>query len=304
MTTGTAELTCATCGKPMRKRDKSLPQGQARCHECRRQNPEPRRATPKKDARKRKPYGSKRGTCAGCGSTIWLGRGSLPDGQAGCLQRRRDYPAHERHAMVCEECGKEFRRAKRGYRFCSRECTGRWQSRRMQVRNPDDHRVHRNARENAAPGLNKTQRGALRAKWTRQGKPCAYCGAEADTIDHVMPLVRGGTNYEGNLVPACRRCNSSKSGKTIIEWRHGVSLGQVRDAPEWLGKPKAAPKEPKPRPEPVPHECPICGTPTTRRKYCGDTCLAEATRRTARDYYRLRVGLPVDLNQPTSKWAA
>lgn len=243
-------------------------------------------------------------TCADCGNRMQAGSGSRPQGQARCRPCRRSVLPQQRHSMTCEQCGIEFRRPTRGYRFCSQACTGRWLSRRMQVRSVDDCRTERNGREHAAPGLRKNARAKLRAKWIKQQKPCAYCGARADTIDHVLPLVRGGTNYEGNLVPACRRCNSSKSGKTIIEWRHGLSLGQVRNAPEWLGMPKAAPKEPKPRPEPVPHDCPICGLPTTRRKYCGDACLAEARRRTSRDCYRARVGLPVDFNQPTSKWAA
>jgi hypothetical protein len=31
--------------------------------------------------------------------------------------------------------------------------------------------------------------------------------------------VRGGTNYEGNLTPACKQCNSSKAARLLVEWR-------------------------------------------------------------------------------------
>lgn len=50
--------------------------------------------------------------------------------------------------------------------------------------------------------------------------PCFYCGAtEKITLDHVIPISRGGTHSIGNLVPACLRCNTSKQAKTITEWK-------------------------------------------------------------------------------------
>lgn len=43
---------------------------------------------------------------------------------------------------------------------------------------------------------------------------CVYCGiempAEALTLDHVQPRMRGGDRSEGNLVAACRPCNADK----------------------------------------------------------------------------------------------
>ena len=55
----------------------------------------------------------------------------------------------------------------------------------------------------------------LREQWRADGVPCAYCRqvpAPADlTIDHVLELHQGGATEPDNLVPSCRRCNSSKS---------------------------------------------------------------------------------------------
>lgn len=49
--------------------------------------------------------------------------------------------------------------------------------------------------------------------------PCAYCGATVDmTVDHVVPLARGGTHSAENLVAACRPCNSSKHTRLLSEW--------------------------------------------------------------------------------------
>lgn len=49
---------------------------------------------------------------------------------------------------------------------------------------------------------------------------CQYCFGLLDspTIDHVIPLTRGGTHTKGNLVAACQPCNSSKGTKFLSEW--------------------------------------------------------------------------------------
>jgi 5-methylcytosine-specific restriction endonuclease McrA len=38
------------------------------------------------------------------------------------------------------------------------------------------------------------------------------------TIDHVIPVSRGGQHVPDNLVAACKRCNCSKGTKLIGEW--------------------------------------------------------------------------------------
>jgi 5-methylcytosine-specific restriction endonuclease McrA len=39
---------------------------------------------------------------------------------------------------------------------------------------------------------------------------CHYCGQEANTVDHVIPISKGGTDEAANMVAACVRCNSGK----------------------------------------------------------------------------------------------
>jgi hypothetical protein len=54
----------------------------------------------------------------------------------------------------------------------------------------------------------------------RFGSCCAYCGVKAKmTVEHVVPIVRGGTHSIGNILPVCKSCNSSKNKKLLIEWR-------------------------------------------------------------------------------------
>jgi 5-methylcytosine-specific restriction endonuclease McrA len=51
---------------------------------------------------------------------------------------------------------------------------------------------------------------------------CHYCGRHVGpgqlTMDHVVPLSRGGKSKKGNLVPACKTCNSKKKYLLPVEW--------------------------------------------------------------------------------------
>jgi len=47
------------------------------------------------------------------------------------------------------------------------------------------------------------------------GWVCYYCGQDADTVDHVIPIVSGGDPMSiDNMVPACKRCNSAKGSRS------------------------------------------------------------------------------------------
>jgi 5-methylcytosine-specific restriction protein A len=61
------------------------------------------------------------------------------------------------------------------------------------------------------------------AWWQRrvQRGVCAYCGdrfAPGDlTMDHVVPIARGGRSAKGNVVASCKKCNSDKRLLTPAE---------------------------------------------------------------------------------------
>jgi len=49
---------------------------------------------------------------------------------------------------------------------------------------------------------------------------CAYCAVQAPLlVEHVIPIARGGRHSIGNLLPACRPCNTSKGQSLVVEWR-------------------------------------------------------------------------------------
>ena len=57
----------------------------------------------------------------------------------------------------------------------------------------------------------------------RDGNRCQYCGAKGTafdlTVDHILPLSRGGTTSPENLVAACYACNQRKGNRTPEEAR-------------------------------------------------------------------------------------
>lgn len=48
----------------------------------------------------------------------------------------------------------------------------------------------------------------------RNGFKCVFCGTPTNlTIDHIIPVARGGKNDRDNLQTLCRSCNSRKGTK-------------------------------------------------------------------------------------------
>lgn len=85
-----------------------------------------------------------------------------------------------------------------------------------QVAHPEVHqaaKARRKAKKLALPAtLTTEQWRAILAAYKHR---CAYCGKEETkkrrlTQDHVTPLTKGGGTTMGNIVPACKSCNSRK----------------------------------------------------------------------------------------------
>jgi 5-methylcytosine-specific restriction endonuclease McrA len=56
-----------------------------------------------------------------------------------------------------------------------------------------------------------------RGVFARDGHRCLYCGAAAESIDHVIPRSRGGLHSWDNVVAACRPCNVRKRDRLLTE---------------------------------------------------------------------------------------
>ncbi len=75
-------------------------------------------------------------------------------------------------------------------------------------------------------------RPALRERiFERDAYRCVYCGeihpAERLTLDHVEPRLRGGDWSEGNLVAACRACNTRKG--SLPAWKFLAEQPEERE---------------------------------------------------------------------------
>ena len=80
----------------------------------------------------------------------------------------------------------------------------------------------------ADPAFVRRERNKARAlrntNWWRgllQKGVCHYCGRQVGaanlTMDHVIPVARGGTSTRGNCVPCCKDCNNKKKYFTPAE---------------------------------------------------------------------------------------
>lgn len=55
---------------------------------------------------------------------------------------------------------------------------------------------------------------------------CVYCLAsdKSLTLDHIIPISRGGMHVRENIIPSCKPCNSSKKNNLISEWRPWIDI--------------------------------------------------------------------------------
>jgi len=88
--------------------------------------------------------------------------------------------------------------------------------------------------------MNKERRKARELRnsqwWKRRCAKgvCHYCGRSTPpnelTMDHIVPISRGGRSTKGNIVAACKACNTAKKHLLPMEWER--YLTDVKKNPE------------------------------------------------------------------------
>lgn len=110
----------------------------------------------------------------------------------------------------------------------SRAHPERWRNDRVRKRNQDWFKAHPEvgrsavaayrARRKASPSVERITRHEI---YERDGGMCRLCGTvlaeTASTMDHIIPLSRGGEHTRANIQLACRSCNSRKRDKLMSE---------------------------------------------------------------------------------------
>lgn len=68
-----------------------------------------------------------------------------------------------------------------------------------------------------------------KSRWWQQKTSsglCYYCQKKFSykqlTMDHLIPLGRGGRSTKDNLVPACKDCNTKKKNMLPVEWEEYI----------------------------------------------------------------------------------
>lgn len=64
-----------------------------------------------------------------------------------------------------------------------------------------------------------------RLSWLRKASVCVFCGykGEHNTIDHIKPSSKGGSNESDNLQVLCNNCNQMKSDKYPYTKKHWLA---------------------------------------------------------------------------------
>jgi len=181
--------------------------------------------------------------CAGCGELMWRGTTSLPAGQARCLPCRRGANPQPPKQSTCPVCEKIFNpvRGSRGWsETCSRVCGAEMRVRRgMRPRGRDPERERANWQKKNRARRSK-KRGQPSESYTtgqiaeRDGYRCGLCRRKVDmtlrrpnlrsaSIDHIVPLSKGGDDTRANVQLAHLDCNIKKSN--AVEYAQQLLFG-------------------------------------------------------------------------------
>lgn len=147
--------------------------------------------------------------CRGCGEEFTTRDARVVACSIACKQWAKKYPGKTRVLMAqCETCGVLFEGTRAGMRFCSRRC----------IAYTAKHK--RRALERQAY-VEPVSRGAImeRDKWT-----CKLCGdripknltghhPKAPSLDHIIPLSKGGEHSRANVQAAHFGCNAAKGNR-------------------------------------------------------------------------------------------
>lgn len=119
------------------------------------------------------------------------------------------------YSKLCVQCKKSFDCKKLDRLFCSECRLARRSSNKKSARQKKlahyrmMDKIH--AHNRRARGGNFHLRRDRLEEIIKENSECVYCGSrDRLTIDHMIPVKRGGNNEITNLVPACLACNSGK----------------------------------------------------------------------------------------------
>lgn len=179
-------------------------------------------------------------SCEVCGDPIIGRRPHARTCSQDCVIWRWNNPGKPRPKLQdrkCLHCGGAIAETRnRGAKYCSPECSGRGWHANDRRENPEnlakwrakneerirEYGARRRALEFDNPGYVAVSVKEWLTILRIYNWRCAYCLQLSERTlerEHVIPLTAGGRHAPGNLVPACRSCNSRKRDKLLSAWR-------------------------------------------------------------------------------------
>ena len=205
------DYTCRNCGKAFKSYKKSL-----HCsYDCRIKTRE------KENIEKlaKRTNSLNKWECLTCNSIILSNRKKLYCDNA-CRHKHNYVSAVRTHNIKCQECGKHKEVSSRRKKYCSDECVKKFSNRQKETKR------RKAIRKNGKVDWDISIERLIK----RDGIKCYLCGDDVikhnntnhelyPSIEHVMPVAKGGTHTWDNVRLAHRKCNWEKSDK-IITQRH------------------------------------------------------------------------------------
>lgn len=143
------------------------------------------------------------------------------------LKKRLDREKKKR-IVKCKECGKEFITYKSNSKFCCNKCGKMDNNRRNKIKNNKKRykRMRTNGKIEWTISLNrlvKRDNGICKIcgkpidvnDFIVDSKGTIICGEDYPSIDHILPISKGGTHTWNNIQLAHRGCNSKKNDKLV-----------------------------------------------------------------------------------------
>ncbi len=128
------------------------------------------------------------------------------------LRHKKDYESNKDYNL---EWAKKHRATNHGHRLEI--------ERKSRYKNKEKIRPAKNARQRIR---NKVIQGGVYLILNKElrkvyNSPCFQCGSMKDqSLDHIIPISRGGSHSVGNIMTLCLPCNKSKNAKLLVEWRN------------------------------------------------------------------------------------
>ena len=148
----------------------------------------------------------------------WASDGSYRKRRAKANRARYVAMTAARTDALCSWCRTENARVTS--KFCSRECRYAESSTRQYRGGPSRSVIQRTyllRRQGKLPGT-IVSASQIREIFDVYDHRCVYCGGPGETIEHMIPLARGGLHEAPNISPACGRCNCQKGRRTPMEF--------------------------------------------------------------------------------------